>query len=103
MRARARALSPAPEDVGSVTQRSLRAAVGFVPQDVVLFNASIGHNIGYGRLGLGDAGASREEVERAARGAQLESFVAQQAPGREKKGGEVRSTLSRSLADLLPS
>lgn len=82
------------QDVGSVTQRSLRAAVGFVPQDVVLFNASIGHNIGYGRLGLGDAGASREEVERAARGAQLESFVAQQAGGYDAVVGERGLRLS---------
>src|SRR5206468_1381983 len=50
------------QDIAEVTQKSLRAAIGIVPQDTVLFNDTIGYNIGYGR-----DGASQEEIEGAAR------------------------------------
>lgn len=50
------------QNVARVTLRSLRAAIAVVPQDCVLFNESIGYNIAYGR-----EGASREEVEQAAK------------------------------------
>ena len=39
------------QDIAEVTQKSLRAAIGIVPQDTVLFNDTIGYNIGYGRDG----------------------------------------------------
>ena len=54
------------QDIREVTQASLRAQIGIVPQDSVLFNDTIGYNIAYGRDGAGQA-----EVEAAARGAAL--------------------------------
>ena len=51
------------QDIREVTQASLRAAIGIVPQDLVLFNDTIGYNIAYGRDGAGLA-----EVETAAKG-----------------------------------
>jgi ATP-binding cassette subfamily B protein len=59
------------QDIADVQQRSLRAAIGIVPQDTVLFNDSIGYNIGYGR-----EGASQPEIENAARGAAIDRFIA---------------------------
>jgi ABC-type transport system involved in Fe-S cluster assembly fused permease/ATPase subunit len=58
------------QDLRAVTQDSLRRAIGIVPQDTVLFNASIYYNIGYGRPGAG-----RAEVERAAALAHIRDFV----------------------------
>lgn len=58
------------QDICEVTQASLRAALGIVPQDTVLFNDTIGYNIGYGR-----DGATREAVEGAARGAAIHDFI----------------------------
>ena len=58
------------ENIADVTQSSLRAAIGIVPQDTVLFNDTIGYNIAYGR-----DGASHEEVERAAEGAAIDRFI----------------------------
>src|SRR4029078_6558113 len=57
------------QDIASVTQKSLRAAVGMVPQDTVLFNDTILYNIRYGRPGATDA-----EVKEAARLAQIDAF-----------------------------
>ena len=57
-------------DIRDVTLESLRAALGIVPQDTVLFNETIRYNIGYGRPGAGDA-----EIEAAARLAQVDDFV----------------------------
>ena len=59
------------QDVAEVQQRSLRATIEIVPQDTVLFNDTIGYNIGYGR-----GGSSRQEVEDAARGAAIDRFIA---------------------------
>ncbi|RST29817.1 ABC transporter ATP-binding protein/permease [Sphingomonas ginkgonis] len=59
------------QDIAAVQQNSLRAAIGIVPQDTVLFNDTIGYNIGYGREGAGQA-----EVERAAEGAAIDVFIA---------------------------
>ena len=59
------------QDIAEVTQKSLRAAIGIVPQDTVLFNDTIGYNIGYGR-----EGASQDEIEGAARGAAIDRFIA---------------------------
>ncbi|MQT14105.1 ABC transporter ATP-binding protein/permease [Rhizobiales bacterium Sp-1] len=58
------------QDLREVTQASLRAAIGIVPQDTVLFNDTIGYNIRYGR-----PSASEAEVEAAARSAQIAHFV----------------------------
>ncbi|HSF96411.1 MAG TPA: ABC transporter ATP-binding protein/permease [Thermohalobaculum sp.] len=59
------------QDVRQVTQASLRAAIGVVPQDTVLFNDTIGYNIAYGR-----EGASHEEVVAAAKAAHIHDFIA---------------------------
>jgi ATP-binding cassette subfamily B protein len=59
------------QDIAQVEQTSLRAAIGIVPQDTVLFNDTIGYNIGYGR-----EGASHEEIQSAAAGAAIEGFIA---------------------------
>ena len=58
------------QDISAVTQSSLRAAIGMVPQDTVLFNDSIVYNIRYGR-----DGASQAEVEIAADNAQIDGFI----------------------------
>jgi ATP-binding cassette subfamily B protein len=58
------------QDIAEVTQRSLRAAIGIVPQDTVLFNETIGYNIGYGRTD-----ASQPDIELAARGAAIDRFI----------------------------
>jgi ABC-type transport system involved in Fe-S cluster assembly fused permease/ATPase subunit len=58
------------QDISAVTQASLRAALGIVPQDTVLFNDTIGYNIGYGR-----EGAEQAEIEAAAKGAAIHDFV----------------------------
>ncbi|HQR55164.1 MAG TPA: ABC transporter ATP-binding protein/permease [Burkholderiaceae bacterium] len=58
------------QDVRTVTQESLRAAIGIVPQDTVLFNDTIEYNIAYGR-----PGASRGDVESAARAAHIHDFI----------------------------
>ncbi|VTZ21696.1 ATM1-type heavy metal exporter [Methylocella tundrae] len=63
------------QDIGAVTQTSLRGAIGIVPQDTVLFNDSIAYNIRYGR-----DGASDSEVREAARLAQIDRFI-EGAPG----------------------
>ena len=58
------------QDIRDVTQCSLRSSIGIVPQDTVLFNDTIGYNIGYGR-----EGANQAEIEEAARGASIHGFI----------------------------
>jgi ATP-binding cassette subfamily B protein len=58
------------QDIRHVEQKSLRAAIGIVPQDTVLFNDTIGYNIAYGR-----DGADQQQVEAAARGAAIDDFI----------------------------
>ena len=77
------------QDIAEVTQKSLRAAIGTVPQDTVLFNDTIGYNIAYGR-----DGASREQVEAAARGAAVDGFIAALPDGYESMVGERGLKLS---------
>ena len=77
------------QDVRDVTQASLRAAIGVVPQDTVLFNDTIGYNIGYGR-----PGATQEEIEQAARLAQIHDFVQRLPEGYETRVGERGLKLS---------
>jgi ABC-type transport system involved in Fe-S cluster assembly fused permease/ATPase subunit len=76
-------------DIAEVEQRSLRAAVGIVPQDTVLFNDTIGYNIAYGRNE-----ATREDVERAANGAAIHDFVQALPQGYESMVGERGLKLS---------
>ena len=77
------------QDITSVTQDSLRAAIGIVPQDTVLFNDTIGYNIGYGREGAGQA-----DIEAAARGAAIDRFIAALPQGYESTVGERGLKLS---------
>ncbi len=76
-------------DVRDMTQTSLRAAIGVVPQDTVLFNDTIGYNIAYGR-----PGASQPEIEHAARLAQVHDFVLRLPEGYQTKVGERGLKLS---------
>lgn len=76
-------------DLRSLKQTSLRAAIGIVPQDTVLFNDSIFYNINYGR-----PQASREEVIAAARAAQLHDFIESLPQKYETKVGERGLKLS---------
>jgi ATP-binding cassette subfamily B protein len=77
------------QDIRDVTQQSLRAAIGIVPQDTVLFNDTIYYNIAYGR-----PDATREEVERAARMANIENFILTLPEGYEAMVGERGLKLS---------
>jgi ABC-type transport system involved in Fe-S cluster assembly fused permease/ATPase subunit len=77
------------QDIRSVTQASLRAAIGMVPQDTVLFNDTIRYNIRYGRWDAGDA-----EVEEAARLAQIDSLIRMAPKGYETQVGERGLKLS---------
>ncbi|WP_114953446.1 ABCB family ABC transporter ATP-binding protein/permease [Sphingosinicella terrae] len=77
------------QDIGAVTQASLRAALGIVPQDTVLFNDTIGYNIGYGR-----GGATQAEIEAAARGAAIHEFVLELPAGYDSLVGERGLKLS---------
>jgi ABC-type transport system involved in Fe-S cluster assembly fused permease/ATPase subunit len=76
-------------DLRQLTQASLRAAIGIVPQDTVLFNNSIYYNIQYGR-----PDASHEEVLAAAAAAQLARFIEQLPDGYETRVGERGLKLS---------
>ncbi len=77
------------QDIRDVTQTSLRAAIGIVPQDTVLFNDTIGYNIAYGR-----EGATQADVEAAARGAQIHGFIAAQPQQYDTPVGERGLKLS---------
>jgi ATP-binding cassette subfamily B protein len=77
------------QDIAHVQQSSLRAAIGIVPQDTVLFNDNIGYNIGYGR-----DGATQQDVEGAARGAAIDTFIAALPEGYESMVGERGLKLS---------
>jgi ABC-type transport system involved in Fe-S cluster assembly fused permease/ATPase subunit len=77
------------QDVREVTQKSLRAAIGMVPQDTVLFNDTIAYNIRYGRPGASDA-----EIEQAADVAQISHFIKDLPEGFNTKVGERGLKLS---------
>ena len=77
------------QDVRAVRQASLRAAIGIVPQDTVLFNDSIEYNIGYGR-----PGATHEDIVAAARLAQIHDFIAGTPEGYATPVGERGLKLS---------
>ncbi|MFF3907209.1 ABC transporter ATP-binding protein [Streptomyces sp. NPDC001848] len=76
-------------DVRELTLESLRAAIGLVPEDSFLFSDTVRNNIAYGR-----PDASQEEIERAARAAQADRFIAELPNGYDTKVGEHGLTLS---------
>ncbi len=76
-------------DIRNVTQSSLRASIGMVPQDTVLFNDTIRYNIRYGRWDASDA-----EVEQAAQLAQIDGFIRMSPKGYETQVGERGLKLS---------
>ncbi len=77
------------QDIRQVTQRSLREAIGIVPQDTVLFNDTVEYNIAYGRTSAG-----RAEVEAAARAAHIHAFIASTPKGYDTMVGERGLKLS---------
>jgi ATP-binding cassette subfamily B protein len=77
------------QDIRALTQDSLRAAIGVVPQDTVLFNDTIRYNIAYGR-----PGATQAEIEQAARLAQVHDFVLRLPDGYDTRVGERGLKLS---------
>ena len=77
------------QDIRSVTQKSLREAIGIVPQDTVLFNDTVEYNIAYGRTD-----ASRDDVEAVARAAHIHSFIASTPKGYDTMVGERGLKLS---------
>ena len=77
------------QDIRSLTQISLRQAIGIVPQDTVLFNDTVEYNIAYGRTG-----ASREEVRAAARSARIDAFIESTPLGYDTMVGERGLKLS---------
>ncbi|KAA9018723.1 ABCB family ABC transporter ATP-binding protein/permease [Sphingobium limneticum] len=77
------------QDIAGVTQASLRAAIGIVPQDMVLFNDTVGYNIGYGR-----EGASQAQIEAAAKSASIHDFIMDMPQGYATRVGERGLKLS---------
>lgn len=77
------------QDLRGVTQSSLHAAIGVVPQDTVLFNDTIAYNIAYGR-----EGASKAEIEAAAKAARIHDFILSLPEGYETAVGERGLKLS---------
>ena len=77
------------QDIKALTLSSLRAAMGVVPQDTVLFNETIGYNIGYGRVD-----ATQKEIVAAAKVARLDDFIAQHPQGYDILVGERGLKLS---------
>ncbi len=77
------------QELRSVTQTSLRGAIGIVPQDTVLFNDTVEYNIAYGR-----PGASRADVESAARAAHIHHFISATPLGYDTMVGERGLKLS---------
>ncbi len=77
------------QDIRQVTQGSLRKAIGIVPQDTVLFNDTVGYNIGYGR-----AGATPADVEAAAKAAHIHGFITSTPTGYDTVVGERGLKLS---------
>ena len=76
-------------DLGALTQDSVRAAIGIVPQDTVLFNDTIGYNISYAK-----PSASKAQIEQAARAAQIHDFIMGLPNGYDTMVGERGLKLS---------
>ena len=79
----------AEQEIKTLTQASLRAAIGIVPQDTVLFNDTVEYNIAYGR-----PGSSLEDVKEAARAAHIDDFISSTPAGYETMVGERGLKLS---------
>ena len=77
------------QSIKNITQDSLRKSIGIVPQDTVLFNDTIGYNIGYAKLNAG-----QDEIIEAAKAAQIHDFIAGLPLGYETKVGERGLKLS---------
>ncbi|WP_343733896.1 ABC transporter ATP-binding protein/permease [Acidovorax sp.] len=77
------------QEIRSVTQASVRQAIGIVPQDTVLFNDTVAYNIAYGR-----PGATQDEIEAAARAARIHDFIASTPKGYATMVGERGLKLS---------
>ena len=77
------------QDLRYVTQASVRAAIGVVPQDTVMFNSTIGYNIGYGRNG-----ASQDDIAAASKMASIDQFIASLPDGYDTIVGERGLKLS---------
>lgn len=77
------------QPISDISQNSLRAAIGMVPQDTVLFNDTIGYNIRYGRWD-----ATQDEIETAAASAQIDAFIKAQPMGYDSQVGERGLKLS---------
>jgi ABC-type transport system involved in Fe-S cluster assembly fused permease/ATPase subunit len=77
------------QDIRDITQASLRAAIGIVPQDTVLFNDTVKYNIAYGRIG-----ANEHDIKEAARLAQIDKFIVELPLGYESMVGERGLKLS---------
>jgi len=77
------------QDLRNVTQASVRAAIGVVPQDTVMFNSTIGYNIGYGRNG-----ASQNDIAAASKMASIDQFIAGLPDGYDTMVGERGLKLS---------
>lgn len=77
------------QNIAEVQQASLRAAIGIVPQDTVLFNDTIGYNIAYGREGAG-----KDDIRDAARGAAIAPFIEALSEGYDTRVGERGLKLS---------
>ena len=77
------------QDIGEVTQSSLRDSIGIVPQDTVLFNDTIGYNIGYGA-----EAATQQQIEAAAKGAAIDRFIESLPDGYDSMVGERGLKLS---------
>jgi ATP-binding cassette, subfamily B, heavy metal transporter len=77
------------QDITQVSQESVRKALGIVPQDSVLFNDTIGYNIGYGK-----DGSTQTEIEEAAKGAAIHDFISQLPQGYQAQVGERGLKLS---------
>ena len=82
-------ISVAGQDIRTLTQASLRAAIGIVPQDTVLFNDTVQYNIAYGRTG-----SSLADVQAAARAAHIDAFIASTPAGYDTMVGERGLKLS---------
>jgi ABC-type transport system involved in Fe-S cluster assembly fused permease/ATPase subunit len=77
------------QDIRDVTQESLRAEIGIVPQDTVLFNDTVKYNIAYGRIGANEA-----DIKEAARLAQIDKFIVELPMGYDAMVGERGLKLS---------
>jgi ATP-binding cassette subfamily B protein len=82
-------VSIAGQNITTVTQTSVREAIGIVPQDTVLFNDTVAYNIAYGR-----PGATQEQVEEAAKSARIHDFIASTPLGYKTMVGERGLKLS---------